>query len=99
MNISSPEYYRNSKNWQKLIGKYGVVELETQIKVSTPELEDFLPYSFLIVNLDNGEKIEIMGEARSLLSQGDKIRLELRKIAQPDLVSIIPYGLKAVKIN
>jgi uncharacterized OB-fold protein len=98
MNFLSPEYHRNSKEWHNLVGKSGIVILSTQLKISTPELQEYLPYCFLIVELNNGKKIEIMGEAKTLIAQGDKVRLELRKIAQPDLFSVIPYGLKAVKV-
>ena len=98
MSFSSPQYHRNSKDWHNLIGSNGIVELSTQIKVTAPELEEYLPYCFLIVKLENGKKIEVMGEAKTSFTQGDEVRLELKKIFQPNLVSVIPYGLKAVKV-
>lgn len=99
MSTQPAQYHRNSKDWHNLIGSNGIVELSTQIKVTAPELEKYLPYCFLIVELENGKKIEVMGEAKTLFSQGDKVILELKKISQTDLVSIIPYGLKAVKVT
>lgn len=98
MNTQPAQYHRSSKQWQYLLGKEGFVVLSTELKATTNELEEYLPYCFLIVKLKNGNKIEVMGEAKTLFIQGDKVRLELRKVAQPDLVSIISYGLKAVKV-
>ena len=99
MSTQPAQYHRNSKDWHNLIGSNGIVELSTQIKVTAPELEHFLPYCFLIIKLKNGNKIEIMGEAKTFFNKGDRVRLELRKVSQPDLDSIIPYGLKAVRVN
>ncbi len=104
MNIQPAQYHRNSKNWHKLLGKTGTILFSTRLDVTSKELEDFLPYCFLIVELDpvlkdgQKQKIEIMGEAKTLFTVGEKVRLELRKSAIPDEKSIIPYGLKACKL-
>lgn len=99
MNIHPAQYHRNSKKWQYHLGKAGVVLLTTRLEVTTKELESFLPYCFLLVQLESGEKIEVMGEAQTNFLVGDTVRLELRKLAQPDQFGIIPYGLKACKLN
>ena len=48
------QYHRKTKQWRKLLGKTGVVLLATRIEVTTKELEGFLPYSFLLIELDGG---------------------------------------------
>lgn len=105
MNNLPPQYYRNNKNWRHLLGKTGVVKFATTLEVASPELEDFLPYCFLVVELENKESgnqtnnlIEVMGEAKTLFKQGDKVVLELRKLSVPDNYSVIPYGVKACLI-
>ncbi len=97
-------YHRNSKNWHQLLGKTGVVVFATRLEVTAKELEDFLPYCFLLVELDEvletgkKQKLEIMGEAKTVFLPGERVRLELRKSAIPDERSIIPYELKACKL-
>jgi hypothetical protein len=90
-------YYRNSKNWHKLLGQKAKVILATQVYTTSSELEKFLPYCFLILELESGKKIEIMGEAKTLFQNGEVVRLELRRVAKGDRVGVIPYGLKACK--
>lgn len=98
------QYHRKTKEWHKLLGKAGVVLLATRIEVTTKELEEFLPYSFLLIELnevtETGKKqrLEIMGEAKTEFLVGEKVMLELRKNAIPDEKSIIPYDLKACKL-
>lgn len=91
-------YYRASKNWNTDIGKRGVVVFETKLEVTSPELEQFLPYSFLIISFSDGTKREVVGEAQTEFAIGDIIVLELRKAAIPQPRQIIPYTLKAVKV-
>lgn len=99
------QYQRISKNWHRLLGMTGVVILTTRLEVTTRELENFLPYSFLLIELDAGskdgkkKKLEIMGEARTVFSVGERIRLELRKSGIPNETEIIPYELKACKLS
>lgn len=98
------QYHRKTKQWRKLLGKTGVVLLATRIEVTTKELEEFLPYSFLLIELnevtETGKKqrLEIMGEAKTDFSVGEKVMIELRKNAILDEKSIIPYDLKACKL-
>ena len=96
MKIAPAGYHRNSKNWHTLVGKTGTVLLATQLEVTSPELETYLPYSFLLVQLESGQKIEVMGEAHTFFKSADVVRLELRKTAVASDSSIVCYGIKAV---
>lgn len=95
--MNPAQYHRNSKNWHKLLGKTGVVVLSTQLEVTSTEFELFLPYCFLIIELDSGKKIEITGEAKTIFKSGDRVKLELRKNASFNSKDILSYGLKACK--
>lgn len=97
MNTNPVQYHRNSKNWHKLLGKKGVIELATTISVASEELEPFLPYQLLLVEVA-GKKIEVMGSAQVHFKVGEKVILELKKLSQPNSSSVIPYGLKASKV-
>ena len=97
MNSNPVEYHRNSKKWYKLLGKKGIIELATTISVASQELEPFLPYQLLLVEVE-GKKIEVMGSAQVSFSIGEEVILELKKLSQPNSSSVIPYGLKASKV-
>lgn len=99
MNSNPAEYHRNSKEWQTLLGKTGTVILATQTEIASEALESFLPYCFLIIELDDTPKkrLEIMGEAQVLFKPGDRVSLQLRRVAEPSKTGILPYGLKACK--
>lgn len=96
MKVSPENYWRNNKNWSKFIGKIGKVILSTKIEATSPELELFLPYCFVIVELE-GEKYEVMGEKDADLERGDQVRFVLRKISNSSNSSLINYGVKVVK--
>lgn len=98
MQTNPAQYHRNSKHWHKLLGNMGVVIHSTQLEVTSPEFEIFLPYCFLIVKLDSGKKIEIVGEANTVFESGDQVILELRKNADVNSSDILSYGLKACKV-
>jgi len=99
MNIQPAQYHRSTKEWHHLIGEKGRVLLSTKVEVSSPELEDYLPYSYLIVKLNNGKKVELMGESKTDFEIGDSVELELRKAGEVSSSSVIPYCLKAVKLD
>lgn len=99
MSISLIQSYRNLKKVNTLIGCMGRVVLSTEIKSSSVEHEDYLPYCFLIVVLDSSSRrVEVQGESQVLFKQNDRVILQLRKISQADSEKIINYGLKACKL-
>ena len=97
MKVSPAKYWRENKKWSDLIGKAGKVIFATEIKVSSPELQEYLPYSFAIVEVD-GKKYEFMGEKGAKLKRGDKVELALRKNMSVEKSSLINYGIKLVKV-
>lgn len=91
------KYYRNNKNWSKLVGKTGKVLASSLIHVSSPELSKFSPYSFMIVKIDS-TKYELMSVAKEELNPGDLIKCVLRKSEITNQREVIGYTIKAKKI-
>jgi len=91
------EYWRSNKKWKNLIGKLGVVVSNTYIRVSSPDQEALLPYSYLLVDFA-GQKLEMMGVAHQKFEIGDQVKAVLRKIKKEESADILIYGLKAEKI-
>ena len=91
------EYWRENKEWPKLIGKRGTVIISTQVSVTSPELQQYVPYSFAIVEIDK-KRYEFMGEKNQVLAKGDQVKLFFRKIAVTDKNSLISYGVKVTKV-
>ena len=56
------------------------------------------PYSFALVKLRGGEKLELMGVGHEKLKPGDKIRCVLRKNRPNHQEGIIEYVIKAQKV-
>lgn len=95
--MTPAEYVRKNKEWKKLLGKRGVVVATTQVRVASPELAAFTPYSYAIVEID-GVRRSWMGVVGEVLSVGDTVECILRKIAIPGPQEIIPYGIKVRKV-
>ncbi len=90
-------YWRRNKSWSLYLGQTGKVVAATFIRVAPQGYEIFAPYSFVIVELDGGERIELMGTPGEELQIGDQVELVLRRVEEPDQSGVIAYGLKAAK--
>jgi len=91
------EYWRSNKSWKKLLGKKGRVLASTFIRVASPDQEELLPYSYLVVDFGT-EKMEMMGVAQQKFKIGDQVMAVLRKTKKEASSEIIVYGLKAQKV-
>jgi mevalonate kinase len=98
MTTNPASYWRQNKNWSHFIGKTGKIVFATKVKVTSPELESFLPYCFTIVEM-NGERYEFMGEKGVALEKGDDVKFVLRKVSESSKASIINYGIKVCKTH
>lgn len=90
-------YWRQSKDWANWIGKTGTVVASTQIRVTSPELSEFAPYSFVLVDFGD-QRRELMAASGESISAGDDVVCVLRKMATPDATGIIHYGIKVSKV-
>lgn len=91
------EYWREKSEIAKWIGKEGMVVVSTTIRSSSPELNYLTPYEYAIVDFGDQKK-EFMAAAGEKLVAGDRVKLVLRKMFQPDSSSLIEYNLKLVKV-
>ncbi|MCB9813451.1 MAG: hypothetical protein H6772_03530 [Pseudomonadales bacterium] len=98
MQFNPADYWRQNKNWNNFVGKTGKIVFVTKIEVTSPELQEYLPYCFAIVEMDS-ERYEFMSEKGADLKKGDKVEFVLRKTAENDRASLINYGIKLVKID
>jgi uncharacterized OB-fold protein len=90
--------WRQNKDWPNRLGQIGKVIASTFIRVAPEGREAFAPYSFVLVELENCERLELMGVPGEELQTGDQVKLVLRRIEEPDESGVIAYGLKAEKI-
>lgn len=99
MSISLIQSYRSAKKTKLLLGRVGTVIFSTEVVNCSREQTDFLPYCFLLVELDCcKKKIEIQGEAHVQFNPQDRVIVKIRKISRPEESNIINYGLKACKL-
>jgi uncharacterized OB-fold protein len=91
-------YWRSTQQWKKLLGKKGVVIASTVIYVTAPQLKEFAPYSYLILEVE-GRRVECLGADYQTFQAGDHVMCVLRKMAIPSKEQLIPYGIKATKIT
>lgn len=97
MQITSARYWRENKFWGDWLGKIGIVIVSSQLHVAPPGQEEFLPYSFVLVNFGKQNK-ELMGIPGEIFETGDKVECVFRKLDIPDEKGIIHYGIKVKKI-
>lgn len=91
------EYWRERSEIVAWLGKEGKVIISTTIRSSSPELNYLTPYEYAIVDFGDQKK-EFMAAAGEKITTGDKVKLVLRKMFQPDSSSLIEYSLKLVKV-
>ena len=91
-------YWRSAQHWQRLLGKKGVVIASTVIHVAPPQLKEFTPYSYLILEVE-GKRVECLGADHQTFQAGDQVLCVLRKMAIPSREQLIPYGIKATKVT
>lgn len=80
ISIPPPVYWRQTKNWQKLLGKIGIVVLSTA--------------NFVLIDIE-GRRYELMAVAGDQLKPQDKVICVFRRLSLPTPSGLIEYGLKA----
>lgn len=80
ISIPPPVYWRQTKNWQKLLGKIGIVVLSTA--------------NFVLIDID-GQRYELMAVAGDQLKPKDKVICVFRRLSLPTPSGLIEYGIKA----
>lgn len=97
--ISPAKYWRESKNWQGIIGRTGVVLAATRIEVGLPELAESMPYWLVLIKYDDS-KIKpslgmFIGADGYSYKENDRIICVLRRFSSEG-VGLIHYGIKVI---
>lgn len=91
-------YWRHNKAWSEWLGRQGEVIAVTHMQVAVPELSDWTPLSYALVDFGE-ERHEFLVAGQDSLHSGDRVECVLRKLAQPDETGVIPYGIKVQKVE
>ena len=97
MNTQSPvKIWRNQKNIAKMLGKEGSILSWTIIRVPPGGFSSLAPYPVVLVDLNGGSRIcaQLVDWVESDLVVGKKVKVIVRRISEPTIEGIIPYGIK-----
>lgn len=99
--MTSPvKLWRNQENIRSLLGKNGKIVSWSMVYVPPGEFSEYAPYPVAVVELENSGRIvaQIVDYEQKDLVIGQKVNTVLRKIMEPDLDGVIPYGIKVKPI-
>jgi len=100
--MQSPvKIWRNQRNIAATLGKTGVVVSWTIIRVPPGDFMDQAPYAVVLVDMDEGGRIEaqLVDVPLDALSNGLRVKTVVRRVTRPDADSVIPYGIKVKRIE
>ncbi|MEI6532362.1 MAG: OB-fold domain-containing protein [Candidatus Roizmanbacteria bacterium] len=95
--MNSPvKMWRRQKEIRKYIGLKGVVLLQTTIYVAPSRYREYVPYTVVLVELDNGEKIygQICDNKDPIIKNGSIVCTVLRKIPDINKEDLVSYTIK-----
>lgn len=102
MFYNSPvKIWRNQKKIAQHLGKTGIIETFTLIRVPPAGFERTEPYPVVVVMINSREKLvgQLVDYADSQLKIGQKVEVVLRRIKETDKEGVIPYGVKFKPIS
>jgi len=93
---SPVKLWRNQKHTQTLLGKRGVIVSWTLIRVPPEGFSSHAPYPVVVVELENKQRIiaQMVDWDEKKCKTGQKVETVLRRISEPSLEGVIPYGVK-----
>lgn len=92
---SPVKIWRNQKKIAKSLGKIGVVESFTYIRVPPVGFEAQAPYPVVLVSIDREKLIgQLVDYEINQLKTGQKVKAVLRRIKESGKEGVIPYGIK-----
>lgn len=98
MSTNPAKYWRENKDWPKWIGKTGVVEVSTFIKVAAEKNSLQQPYGFVMVKFGKQKK-EFVGVGHEQFKPGDRVMVVLRRRLTKSSSDLIDYQLKVEKTD
>jgi hypothetical protein len=97
---SPVKLWRNQKHTQTLLGKRGVIVTWTIIRVPPEGFSNQAPYPVAVVELEDKERItvQMVDCEQEHCRIGQRVQVVLRRISEPSLEGVIPYGIKVKPI-
>lgn len=99
--IHSPvKIWRNQKHIQSLLGKEGTIVTWTMIRVPPNNFTSLAPYPIAVVKFAQGNTItaQVVDYDPNTLKIGNNVKVVLRRITDPSIDGVIPYGIKVVPV-
>ena len=96
--MQSPvKIWRNQKRIASLLGKKGKIITWTVIRVPPGDFTDQAPYPVVLVELEDKTQLmcQLVDYDESHLRFGQPVVTVIRRVMQPDMDGVIPYGIKA----
>lgn len=92
---SPVKIWRGQKKIVRLLGKVGVIESFTIIRVPPVGFEGQAPYPVVLVSLGREKYVgQLVDYEKNSVSIGQKVKVVLRRVKEPSREGIIPYGIK-----
>lgn len=97
---SPVKLWRNQKQIKTLLGRVGVIISWTIIRVPPEGYSSQAPYPVVVVEFENKKRISIqmVDWEQKHCVEGQRVKVILRRIAEPSLEGVIPYGVKVKPI-
>lgn len=96
--MQSPvKIWRNQKRIASLLGKTGSILTWTIVRVPPGDFMDQAPYPVVLVEFDDKTRLmcQLVDYDASHLRFGQPVITVIRRVMQPDMDGVIPYGIKA----
>ncbi len=95
--ISPARYWRDTKNWSKLLGKTGTVLAATLVQFGLPELEASSPYWLVLIKYDDPStdpsRQIFVGVDGFAFKENERVVCVLKRFSSPG-DGLIHYGIK-----
>lgn len=93
--ISPVKIWRNQKFVRQYLHQTGQIVTFTFIRVPPEHFEAQAPYPVVLVQLTDKRLMgQLVDFEKSQLKIGQKVKVILRRVREPDAEGVIPYGIK-----
>jgi hypothetical protein len=97
--ISPAKYWRETRDWPKLIGQSGVIIAATRVQYGLPELSASSPYWILLVKSNDPKSPSpihlYIGADGYNYKERDRVQCVIRRLSSPGN-GLIHYGIKVL---
>jgi len=99
--LSPVKIWRNQRKIAKLVGKTGTIISWTIIRTPPADFVSQAPYPVVLVELDDKTRLtsQLVDWREGSLRIGQKVVTIIRRITEPNVDGIIPYGIKVKPVD